>query len=523
MFRRISSTADPRFAGDAYCRWDLGLALAQRTVEAAFMACALVFLAGRIRDLALAAAPGTPGEILAALALVSAFALARLPVGLLRASLDRAFGLDPRPLGSRAARAAWDHAVLIPVGVAGTLALSTALPVMGPLAWGASCLALVWLATALWIMLPRIPLLSAASLRAPAPGEIPPAAVRLMGILCPGPGGIGPDDVLVSSAFFPGLQAPFPMAGKIVVPEKALARLPPKALETLLVAAALSRFSRVGRSLTLLRIFCMALAAPTSLILLNSVGVVFGYPFETPPGLAALFWAGVWSAFWFAELSILFFRRAVSTRLYATVAAVTMDAKGLFQSIELVARGNLDPTRRSPFLDLFRPRQSPESQFEAIKATVHDMVEEAGRRKAAGRAADGKAASPEWGGGVSGGNGGTPGGRAGSAGGGSGGGGLEGGGSGGGCSEGGGTVEVGSGGGGSGGGGKVEVGSGGGGTVEVGSVGGGSGGRGIGSGERLPSGTAVGGNGGGENGKSKAGAPPGGNGAGASQDGDSEG
>ncbi|MDR2613596.1 MAG: hypothetical protein LBG06_12575 [Deltaproteobacteria bacterium] len=384
MFDGIRSRTDPRYRGDTYSRWDFGLALAQRAVEAGFLACVFFFLGRSVWGLGTAALPGMAGHVLGAALLVTAFALARVPAGLLRGELDRAFGIDARPLLVRAKAALGRFLFLLPVGTAGTAALYAALPVLGPLAWGLACLALVWLAAALWLMLPRLAILSAGNLRSPEPGEIPAGAGRHLALLTSGDVKLGPDDILVTRAFLPGLPAPFFMAGKIVVPEAALSGFPPGALEVRIIAAALARLVSAGRSLALLRFFSLALSAPASLILLNTAGIHLGYPLAVSPGLVGLVWAGAWGAFWFSELACLFVERSVSARIAATVAAVTLDARSLFESVDVMARANLDPARRTSLLDLFRHRQNPVSQFEAIKAAIQEIVESASRRRAGG-------------------------------------------------------------------------------------------------------------------------------------------
>ncbi|MDR3153831.1 MAG: hypothetical protein LBW85_06065 [Deltaproteobacteria bacterium] len=387
MFKGIQSRADPRYRGDVFCRWDFAISLVQRLVELAFLAGALFFLADACWRLGQAIFAGSAGEILGAFLLVTAFGIVRAPAGLARICLERDFGLDPRPLRARAGERFLDFLFFLPVGALGTLALHAALPVMGALAWGLCCLTLFWLALALWLMKPRLTALADRRLRKPAPGEIPPDTGRRLELISTGSAKITVDDILISTAFRPGLAAPFPMAGKIIVPEKALAAFPPKALEARIAAAALERLVSASRNLTVLRFFSMALAAPGSLILLNSVGLFFGYPLAATPGLAGLIWAGGWGAFWFSELAALFVERAVSARLLATVAAITMDARSLFESIELMARWNLDPARQTPLLDFFRPRQNPISQFEAIKAAITEMVAAASsRREKAGSA-----------------------------------------------------------------------------------------------------------------------------------------
>ncbi|MDR1037027.1 MAG: hypothetical protein LBT40_10790 [Deltaproteobacteria bacterium] len=392
MFSRIKARTDPRRLGYTYCRWDFGLGLAQRLAELGFLACLLTFLAEDIWGVGGLLLPGVAGHVLAALLMMGAFALARLPVGLARIQLDHAFGLDTRPFRARAASFLARLAVLVPAGAAGTLALYAALPVLGPLAWGGAYLALVWLALALWLMLPRVFILSEKRLRSPLEGELPPGTEKYLTLLSSGQVKISLDDVLVSTSFYPGLPAPFTMSGKILVPERALRGFPPKALEVRVAAAALCRVVSSGRSITLLRFFSMALAVPASLILLNSVGILFGYPIVARPGVIALVWAGVWASFWFSEFAALYVERSVSARVSATVAAVTLDARSLFESVELSARGNLDPGFQTPFLDLFRPRQNPVSQFESIKKSIQEMVDAASKRRAIASAGKGEAA-----------------------------------------------------------------------------------------------------------------------------------
>ncbi|MDR1039010.1 MAG: hypothetical protein LBR80_02355 [Deltaproteobacteria bacterium] len=401
MFSRIRSRTDPRRLGETYSRWDFALALIQRVVEAAYIVCLLFFLGDAIWRLGESMAPQAAGRVVASLLLVLAFGIARLPVGLLRSSLDSAFGVDPRRWRERASAGLWHFLALLPVGAAGTLALLATIPVMGPFAWGGIALALVWLATALWLLKPRVAILSDRNLRPPEAGEIPAGAERYLSLLsATRASGLGPGDVVVSTAFYPGLPVPFPMAGKLMVPERDLAAFPPNALAAGMAAAALCREVSSGRSLAILRFFSVSLAVPASLILLNSVGILFGYPIVVRPCLAALFWAGIWAAFWFSEFATLFVERTISARVSAAVAALTMDAKGLFESVEITARGNLDPSGPAPILDLFRPRQNPVSQFEAIKRSVQEMMDAAAKRRSdavtvaaasAGRAIPGQA------------------------------------------------------------------------------------------------------------------------------------
>jgi hypothetical protein len=281
-------------------------------------------------------------------------------------------------------------AFLVPAGTAGTAALFVALQAAGPLAWGLSCLVLTWLALFLAVMLPRLRILSEKALREPGPGELPPGTARCMGLLSGAGGRLGEGDILVSLAFYPGLQPPFVMASKILVPEKALEAYTPKALEAGIAAAALGHSIGAARGAIALRFFSMALAAPASLILLNSVGLLLGFPAVAGFGLAGLFWAGVWMAYWFSGFVSLFVERAVSARVCATVAALTMDARGLYEYVELTARGNLDPVSRKPVTELFRARRGAVAQFEAVKAAVREMADAAAGRRF-GQAGCGKA------------------------------------------------------------------------------------------------------------------------------------
>jgi hypothetical protein len=105
-------------------------------------------------------------------------------------------------------------------------------------------------------------------------------------------------------------------------------------------------------------------------------GLYRAYPVSMDsPALIGLIWMGVIWTYWFEELATPFTTKFLDLKIAATTCAVTMDYKGLSNSVVVMAAYNMDSFTENPIIDIFRPRSSPDSRLKSIQDGIRGMAE----------------------------------------------------------------------------------------------------------------------------------------------------
>ncbi|MDR2198840.1 MAG: hypothetical protein LBR53_05195 [Deltaproteobacteria bacterium] len=383
MFRKLYLGAAAGERPHLFSLTDFCLAAVSRMTEFTAMLLVFAFLAPRLFAALNASLGKTPSEILVVLASAAVVLLARLPFVMARSQLRNAFGLDPRPFWRRLKpRFLWSLLALPALALL-SLALFYALVSLNVLIWGLLYLLLVYLVCLALFLRPLFLFTLRPERFRPAQDDEVPRGVDQILKLLPEEGGKRPrpNSVWIDLSFQEGLQPPRVSGGRLLIPEKALSAFPPPALRTQIVIASLAYLVKVPRNLKVYRLLSLALGAPVVLILLNSLGLAAGYPSEPRVNLVALIWMGSWASAWFSEFSGLLLRRALNLKLSAAAVTVTRDVPGLFESVDVLARYNMEPSGSSFFLDLFRPRPSPETQLKRLKDSLMELTGEAERSR----------------------------------------------------------------------------------------------------------------------------------------------
>jgi hypothetical protein len=375
MFQNTYAKTEAKFRGDVFTKIDFNLSALERLVELLYLAFAFWKLAPIVGNIVGELISGTWGIILVSFVLLFGFFIVKGVIKLIRSSLEHAFGIDPRGFFERFASCFSLWLIFLPYLSLASVAVFMSLSVFSTVPWALIYLCLTWVGL-FFIYSFRTDLYPAKeNLRAPKEDEIPPNLDKFSFLFESFKKPVDISNILVSSAFYKGLRAPFVTKERLVVPEKCLASFTPAALRARIVMALLTHMVSASKSLLILRLVCFALAVPNTLILLNSLGLWAGYPVsKTAPELLTLIWMGALSAFWFADFASLFVSRFLDSKVAATSAALTMDANGLFQSVDIMAAYNLDPTNESLFRDIFRKRSSPIAQFKVIRDTIQEMA-----------------------------------------------------------------------------------------------------------------------------------------------------
>jgi hypothetical protein len=381
MFKKLYQSAAPAERAQIFSLTDFSLALVLRMLELTLFLALFTWLAPLLDTWLQGPLGGAWALFGAAFGSLAFWALCRLPFLIARSQLRGAFGIDPRPFGRRLkgllAPSLWATAPAAAASALFLLLLSS----VSIIYWAAAFLAAVLLA---FCALGAGGLFSFALFpgrwRRASAEELPEGVGEMLARL---PEGMNAsrDSVWVDTAFAEGLRAPYVLAGRVIIPEKALSAFPPPALRSLIVAALLARLVNIPRNTLVYRSLSMALSAPVALILINTLGLGAGYPLTFSPGLMALFWLGCWAAWWFSEFSRLLLSRALTLKLSAAAVAVTRDVPALFDAINILARYNMEPWKKSFFQDLFRPRPSPEQQLGGLKSSLMELTDEAVRQK----------------------------------------------------------------------------------------------------------------------------------------------
>jgi hypothetical protein len=385
LFARLYKDASLEARPQIYSLTDLCLAAALRIWELTLLLLLFSSLAPLLyKALNSGLGPG-PAEPLSILCSAGAWLLLRFPLLAARSQLRHSFGLDPRPLGKRLGPLALRSlAALIPMAAFGQI-MYWALARLPLFPWAALYVLLVFAGYALAIAVPTFAFaLSPKRFRQASDDELPPevgAALRAL------PGGERKTpEAWVDMSFQEGLKSPKVVLGRLIIPQKALSSFPPQALRSEIVTAVLAHLVKIPRNTVIHRFLSLLLSAPITLILLNSLGMMAGYPLLSSPGLVALLWMGGWLTWQFSEFSALLLARAINPKLSAATIAVTRDVPGLLEAIDILARYNMEPFSCGFIQGIFRERPSPESQIKRLKASLLELTDEAerdlGRRKA---------------------------------------------------------------------------------------------------------------------------------------------
>ncbi|MDR2461110.1 MAG: hypothetical protein LBE38_10125 [Deltaproteobacteria bacterium] len=382
MFQRIYAKTPAADRNQVYNNLDLAFAIVSRLVELLFFFLVILRLGPYLYRTILVRIPNIGGYLIVVVILVILGSLLIGLIAVFRSNLDSAFGLDPRPLSRSMGEKILRWGLFAPYLILATALAFLSLQVFQVVFWAILYLLLIWLGLFVVAIIqgPRLP--GADKLRDPTAGEIPSGLERY-DFFFPKNKFIPRENYKVSTLFTKGLVPPYVAGKTLVIPEKALSSFTPDALKARILMALLYYVISARRNVLGFRTIGLALAVPSALVLLNSVGLWLGHNLLVPrdPALIGFLWLATWLAFWFSEFLTLFVIRQLDYRVSATVAALTLDAQGLFLSVEVMARYNLDPMEETPIRDIFRARPSPLTQLKHIRDTIKEMAAAAARRK----------------------------------------------------------------------------------------------------------------------------------------------
>lgn len=267
---------------------------------------------------------GTPIAVAALLLFVL---LLRLPPVFILTKLYGDFGLDLRPSGPRLKKMAslsFYHFLLAWVA---SLLLLAGLHFMPLWIWTVASLAASFFILMLASNYPG--LADLAEFRQLRPGDLPDYTLVQLDQWS-GKTGVGSKDILISTTFNPVLEAPslFGLGRKtrLIVPERALAVLPPKEMNFLVLTAAIGGVANAQLKFIFLRFCALATAFPLAAILIATWGSsMWGYPLMINPSLVVYAWLGLWLGVNLAEISERFTRRSIEVQLAAAVSTILVD------------------------------------------------------------------------------------------------------------------------------------------------------------------------------------------------------
>jgi uncharacterized membrane protein YgcG len=171
----------------------------------------------------------------------------------------------------------------------------------------------------------------------------------------------------VSSRSAAGLTMPSAIGRDVIVTEKALSAFSPKALKSGIIMAIMSQSLGLERNFIILRAAALAMAAPTSVILVNLAFLLRGWTPDFEIGNASLVWLAIILAWWAAEVAVLFVKRILSLKLNEAAFSVLRDATGIIEAAEAMVVGNLDAPTRPWWRRPFRDRPSALEQIERLR------------------------------------------------------------------------------------------------------------------------------------------------------------
>ncbi|MDR1545409.1 MAG: hypothetical protein LBU12_01560 [Deltaproteobacteria bacterium] len=311
------------------------------------------------------------------------------PARLLRSQLRADFGLDRRSAGPRVGRSLAAGAALWGLVWGLSWGLDAA-GELGLLAVGLATLAAAWLLLGLEFAAKRKA--ERRRLRDMTAEETPQGlAAYVKAWQADGRKG----GLKVSGLNPPGLTMPSAVGRDLVATEAALAAFPPNALKSGLLIALLKQSLGLERNYLILRAAALALAAPTSVILINLASLLRWGAFQPWPWKTPLIWLAIWLAWRLADLTSMFVQRVLCLKLNEATVSVLRDATGLLTAVEIMAARNLVPWRYPWWRRLFAERPGPLEQLEKLRDGLVKRGEAALAAAAAGAAAPKTAASPD--------------------------------------------------------------------------------------------------------------------------------
>jgi hypothetical protein len=188
----------------------------------------------------------------------------------------------------------------------------------------------------------------------------------------------------VSTTFEPELTPPR-LSGlgptlRLVIPETALAAIPPREQAQQSVAAVLESLVKAPFKFMFLRFCGLAMAGSAAVVLLSALGPAVGlYPLAVNPELAPLLWAAVWVGWALANLAGRFTRRIITVQLLASAAELLKDEGAVSAALKTLAAKNLEPDSRPAWQEIFRRRVSRAKFLKELKILAN-------RPEAGGRA-----------------------------------------------------------------------------------------------------------------------------------------
>ncbi|MDR1166771.1 MAG: hypothetical protein LBO66_13050 [Deltaproteobacteria bacterium] len=375
MFQALYRQTDPEGRASIYALTDFCLAILARVAEALV----ILLSVGGLSNLFLRFGEGLwgPGEA----ALLGAiggnwllWALVKTPPALLRSSLASAFGLDSRNLSARLKAVAGPLLAIWLLGTVFTFLFFWTLSLLAGRWWYFASLAWIFPPFLLWALWPRARFrLRPRVYRRPAEGEISGEIDRLFAarIFRREP---LKRDIWIDAGDAPGLKEPSFLGDRLVVPEKLLYLLTPRALKFEIVACLTARQFSLKANELVLRLSCVGLAAPTTLILFNSLGLFWGYPATVQPALWGLAGLAVWSGSYLGVIVVNMALRLLSPRTRAAAALFGGDAAALAEALSILARKNLRPMEIPPWMAFFLPYNAPGAEIAKIKEILLELL-----------------------------------------------------------------------------------------------------------------------------------------------------
>ena len=365
MFQKIFQKANEKDRPHIYQLFKFNLALVLRLIELMSLTILIAGLAWILGDFFIDLLGNFwVGSFLSIVVMLVFIGLCRLAVLAFKSSLDRAVGLDARPLKVRLGQLAKnDLRQLLFIAVFSTafLAVLLKLPIHF---WILVLLVLGFaflLASHVFLCFkPRVRPLTAeerADIFSP----------RLL-TLCQK---INFDTFYLNENFTPVLQVPYleglGRRARLVIPQRCLTAFKPNELEFFLFAALMGKVARLPLKYFLMRCFSVALVLPFSAILFSILAPIWAYPVLTKPVLLVIIWAGFWFGLVFSELADLLIKRQLTAQLEAMASLLIKDEQTMVAALNVLDAANLCPDKIPFWITIFNQRYSSTEELKKIQ------------------------------------------------------------------------------------------------------------------------------------------------------------
>jgi hypothetical protein len=183
--------------------------------------------------------------------------------------------------------------------------------------------------------------------------------------------------LLASNRFEIGVKDPIVIGSDVIINDNVLAALDAKCFKNYLYRAWFGLQLKIDGKYLAIRLIMMLLSLPFSFMLLNSLGLLLGYPLEISSACLALVWLGVWLALKMSEFMLKLVKRIVETHLYSASTTVSKDFTELIALIEVIADRNLIPLTPLPWWRILAMDALPPfKQIESVYRTAAEHFAE---------------------------------------------------------------------------------------------------------------------------------------------------